>query len=126
MCIVLLITAGSAIGAGSMSLLDRLLRPQTASTRDSTLENPSVDLTQAIVAMTDGTTISSVSLTPAKSLRLTAVYACVKCIAESVGSLPVNIKEDAITASGRRSRVYIPDERQLLLELPNPELTAME
>jgi len=88
-----------------------------------TLENPSVDLVTALVAETDGTSITSVSLTPAKALRSTAVNACVRVIAESCASLPLPIYE----RTGRvRSRVGNDPRWALLNSWPNPEMTAME
>jgi HK97 family phage portal protein len=93
--------------------------------RDS-LENPSVDLVSALVAETDGTSITNIALTPLKSLRLTAVYASVRVIAESVASLPLPVYERQ--GANGRSRVRVPDDPRhwLLNDSPNPEMTAMQ
>ena len=92
---------------------------------DSTLENPSIDLVQALVAQTDGSSFSTVHLTPEKALRLTAVYASVRVIAESVASLPLPILQRQGEGPGRER---LPgDPRWTLLNgFPNPEMTGME
>jgi HK97 family phage portal protein len=92
--------------------------------RDS-LENPSVDLVTALVAETDGTSVTSISLTPAKSLRLTAVYAAVRVIAESCASLPLPIYSR--DGSSRKMLSASADDRwSLLNDSPNEEMTSME
>jgi HK97 family phage portal protein len=91
----------------------------------SGLENPSVDLVAAIVASQDGQTSAGVSITPLKAFRLAAVYACVRVIAESVASLPVEISRADATGEGRE--LVRDDPRWALLnEFPNPEMTGME
>lgn len=92
----------------------------------SGLENPSVDLTTALIANTDGVASSSMSLTPVKALRLTAVYAAVRVIAESIASLPVVIGEDEDSGDGGREIVSGDDRLELLDAFPNEEMTAME
>jgi HK97 family phage portal protein len=91
----------------------------------SGLENPSVDLIQALTAHIDGATSSSVSMTPLKAFRLAAVYACVRVIAESVASLPIDITQADTTGEGR-VLVRDDDRRSLLNEQPNPEMTGIE
>lgn len=91
----------------------------------SGLENPSVDLVAAIVAAVDGATSSNVSMTPLKAMRLAAVYACVRVVASSVGSLPIEVSQADSSGNGRD--LVRDDPRWLLLnEFPNPEMTGME
>ncbi|HWE82800.1 MAG TPA: phage portal protein [Gaiellaceae bacterium] len=102
------------------ALLSRLA---PAGSRRDNLENPSVDLVQALIAITDGTTVSAVSLTPYKALRLTSVYACIRVIAESIASLPVIVRAGDEES---RSRMVGDPREQLLNVQPNPEQTPME
>src|SRR5438132_337500 len=107
----------------SSALLPRARPTGVALERRDSLENPSVDLITALVAETDGTSVSSVSLTPTKAMRLTAVYAAVRLLAETAGSLPLPIyRPDG------RSRVRVPEDPRwaLLNDEPNPEMYAME
>lgn len=96
------------------------------SSRDeiSGLGNPSVDLVAAIVASSDGSTASGVSVTPLKSFRLAAVYACVKAIACTVASLPIQVSR--ADADGGRDIVFDDPRRYVLNDFPNPEMTGME
>lgn len=95
-------------------------------TRDG-LENPSVDLASALTAVADdiggGVTSSGIPVTPRRSLRIIAVYACVRVLAEAVASLPF-----PIYSRDQRSRVTMRDDPRwrLLNEQPNPEMTAFE
>jgi HK97 family phage portal protein len=91
----------------------------------SGLENPSVDLIAAIVAHSDGSTSASVSMSPLKAFRLAAVYACVRVVASSIASLPIDISRADETGDGRD--IVRDDPRSLLLnDFPNPEMTGME
>lgn len=91
----------------------------------SGLENPNIDIVTALVAHQDGTTASGISVTPLKAFRLAAVYACVKVIAESLASLPVDISKKDSSGEGRE--IVFDDPRlNLLNDFPNPEMTGME
>lgn len=91
----------------------------------SGLENPEVDLIAAIVAATDGNVSSGVSMTPLKAFRLAAVYACVRVVASSIASLPVEISRSDSTGNGR-DLVRDDPRWNLLNEFPNPEMTGFE
>lgn len=69
-----------------------------------------------------GGTAAGVNVTPETSLRVSAVYASVRLIAESIASLPV----DVIRRQGGR-RVTVEDElAELLTERSNSEMDAAE
>lgn len=92
----------------------------------SLLENPSVDVVSALVGENDGTSVSSVpgiAVNPQRALRLTAVYAAVRVIAESCASLPIPI----YTRSERSRDQLVDDPRWPLLNgTPNPEQTTFQ
>ena len=94
------------------------------STRDSTLENPSADLVSAIMSELDGgSPLGVTKLSPLQSMRLTAVNACVRVLAETAGSLPLPIYRRE-----GRSRIRVNEDPRdwLLNDQPNPEMYAME
>ncbi len=96
---------------------------RSAPERRDNLENPSVDLVQALVAIADGSTVSGASLTPTKALRLTAVYAAVRVVAESIATLPLHIR----AGDGEQRERVMGDPRELLFNVsPNPEQTPVE
>jgi HK97 family phage portal protein len=68
-----------------------------------------------------GQTAAGAVVTPDTALGNIAVYACVRVIAESIGSLPVHVyKREG------RSRVRVEDDREFLLsQEPNPYMSAM-
>jgi HK97 family phage portal protein len=106
-----------------MGLVRRILRLDEK--RDS-LENPSVDLKIALTQMDDGTSIltdAGISVTPEKSLRMTAVLAAVGILSDSVAGLPCPIYKR--TDQGREKLRNDPRWDLLNLE-PNPELTSFE
>jgi HK97 family phage portal protein len=90
----------------------------------STLENPSTDLVQALSWYEDGIpTASGVRVNPDTALRHIAVYAAVRVIAESLGSLPFPVYR----REGRsRIRLTMNDDYRvhLLNGEPNPYQTA--
>lgn len=108
-----------------MGLFDRFRTDPAAyvaAVRDASgLENPSSDLVSALSAFDDGSpSASGIRVSPDRALRNIAVYACVRVLAESIGSLPCQVfKRDG------RSRVRVDDDReQLLSHAPNPFQTA--
>jgi HK97 family phage portal protein len=103
----------------------RTLLPFTRRDAVSGLENPNIDIVAALIASQDGAASSGVAMTPAKALRLAAVYACVRVIAESVASLPIEISR--LDAAGEGRELVRNDPRWLVLnEFPNPEMTGVE
>lgn len=91
----------------------------------SGLENPSVDLTAALVASVDGASSSGTPVTPLKAFRLAAVTACVRAIAEPIASLPIEITQQDRTEEGREL-VRTDSRWNLLNGFPNPEQTSVE
>lgn len=92
--------------------------------RYSTLESPSTDLVQAISLFDDGIpTAAGVRVSPETALRLISVYAAVRVISESIGSLPFPVyrKNDR-----SRERIHFTDDRRVFLlnEEPNPYMSA--
>ena len=89
----------------------------------SQLNNPNIPLYQAITAMDDGPLISSgVTVNQASAMRVIAVNACVKLIAETIAALPLqtfNRGDESRTPVRKPSEAYVWDQ-------PNPEQTPME
>lgn len=70
------------------------------------------------------TTDSGVSVTPDTALTYSAVYAAVRCIAESVSSLPLNYYERLPT--GGKAHAKANPLHTLLHDEPNPEMTSYQ
>jgi HK97 family phage portal protein len=88
------------------------------------LENPNVDLKTALSAYDDDirSSAAGVHVTPERALNVIAYNACVRVIAEAVGSLPFHVYK----RSGRSRERIAADPRDFLLnEEPNPYQTAM-
>ena len=68
-----------------------------------------------------GRTWSGKSVTERSAMQTTAVYACVRIIAETVASLPLHIYE--YTDNGKE-RVYTHPLYRLLHDIPNPEMNS--
>ena len=68
-----------------------------------------------------GTSGSGKSVTAQSAVQLTTVYACVRVIAETIASLPLNVYED--TEHGSVKAMEHPLQR-LLHDEPNPEMTS--
>ena len=68
-----------------------------------------------------GRTWSGKSVTERSAMQTTAVYACVRIIAETVASLPLHVYE--YTDSGKE-RVYTHPLYRILHDIPNPEMNS--
>lgn len=68
-----------------------------------------------------GRTWSGKSVTERTAMQTTAVYACVRIIAETVASLPLHVYE--YTRSGKE-RVYTHPLYRILHDIPNPEMNS--
>ena len=68
-----------------------------------------------------GSSWSGKSVNPQSSIQVSAVYACVRVIAEAIASLPLGVYEE--TANGTRKATEHPMYR-LLHDEPNPEMTS--
>jgi len=67
---------------------------------------------------------AGVNVTPHSSLQNTAVFACVRLLAESVGSLPLILYKRL--ADGGKARATERPLYGLLHDLPNPEMTSIQ
>lgn len=70
-----------------------------------------------------GPTSTGITVTPDRAMQSTAVFACVRVIAESIASLPLILYERL--PSGKRRAVNHP-LYPILHDLPNPEMTRVE
>lgn len=84
------------------------------------LEDPSTPLAQALMGVVDGGTVDAgVAVTPASAMRVMAVFACIRLIAETCAALPLK----TYTGDGpERSEVKLAAERYVW-ERPNSEQT---
>jgi HK97 family phage portal protein len=86
------------------------------------LENPKFSLNDPIAyEIMGGQRVAGVSVTPKTALGSTAVYACIRLIAESLGTLPIGVFE-RLEPRGRREARSLPAWR-VLHDAPNPEMT---
>lgn len=86
------------------------------------LENPNTPLDSASLASLEGlASASGVTVSAQGAMRATAVYGCVRVIAETIASLPVGVFQrqggNKLDASNRA-------EYRLLHDAPNPAMTA--
>ena len=68
-------------------------------------------------------TAAKVTVTEQSALRYAAIYACIRCISETKGSLPLEMFE--MDRSGRETRITQHDLAGLLSTEPNPDMTPM-
>lgn len=69
-------------------------------------------------------TATGITINESKALELTAVFACIRILAESVASLPLPVYRRL--ANGGKERAADHYLYQILHDLPNPEMTSME
>lgn len=104
---------------------EAFLRAWNTTDPGSGLNDPSVPLVEALSSFEDGPeTASGVRVAPQTALRYIAVYAAVRYLSESIGSLPMKVyRKDG------RSRVEISEvedaRAHMLGEEPNPYMGAM-
>ncbi|WP_269212595.1 phage portal protein [Pseudooceanicola algae] len=69
-----------------------------------------------------------VSVTPESAMRVTAVYACVSLIAETLAALPLHVYRKEIDANGREKRVRLTDHPlyRIVHEMPVAGMTSFE
>ena len=99
-------------------ILDKIFQAST-----STLKNPSTDLVDALTG--GSSTASGKSVTPEKSLRVSAVYSCVRILSETIAALPLNLYERTDENGDRRIARNTSLNRCLHM-MPNSEMTAMD
>lgn len=99
-------------------MLRDLIRRQD--TPVSQLNNPNVPLYQALTGLLDGpASDAGVTVSTTSAMRLTAVYACVRLIAETIAAMPLK----TYTGDGPdRREARLPAER-VIWDRPNPEQT---
>lgn len=71
---------------------------------------------------------SGMSVTPDSAMRVTAVYACVSLIAETLAALPLHVYRKETDANGREKRVRLTDHPlyRIVHEMPVPGMTSFE
>lgn len=89
--------------------------------RTSGLARPASWLTEAL---TGGPSHAGVAVTPDTALGCTAVFACVRVLAESVASLPLHLYRRLPDGGKRRATEH--PLYGLLHRLPNPDMTSLE
>lgn len=90
------------------------------STPLSSINNPNVPLYQALTGMMDGAPVASgVTVTQESGMRVMAVLACVRLIAETIASLPLKVYSGQGT---NRVELHEPSEAYIWNQ-PNPDQT---
>lgn len=89
--------------------------------RRSTLANPAEWLVEALVG---NKSASGRSVTPATAMQSTAVFACVRVLAETVASLPLHVYRRL--PQGGKERATEHYLYPVLHDQPNPEMTSFE
>jgi HK97 family phage portal protein len=104
-----------------MGLLDTLMQQRAVGL--SQINDPRMPLYQALTAMADGAFAGTgVTVNETTAMRVIAVNACVKLIAETIAALPLqtyNRGDESRVAIRKPSESYVWDQ-------PNPEMTPME
>jgi HK97 family phage portal protein len=102
-----------------MSILTRLIEPR------ATLENPATPLSWQNLADALGltTAVTGKAVTPSTALQLTAVYACITLISETMGSLPLILYK---RLQRGKDRAVDHPLYTVLHDLPNPEITSID
>ncbi len=102
----------------TLTLLQRA-RLAWRAARMSTLENPSTTLEEFLLGGERAN--AGVQVTPNSALRLAAVFASVRVLAESIASLPVHVME---RKGGGATKAESHPVNELLHEQPNDEMTS--
>lgn len=76
----------------------------------------------ALSALRDGT-LPGAAVTPGNAVALPTVLSCIRVLAESLGSLPLNLY---VRGKRGKFRAYRHPLFSLLRDLPNPEMTSVE
>lgn len=86
--------------------------------------HPSQEPLDRIVGLSSWTTATGVEVTPETALQSTAVFACVRVLAETVASLPLPVYRRLPNGGKERAKDYY--LYPILHDLPNPEMTSFE
>lgn len=100
-----------------MALFGKLFRAQSFAAGNPA--NPSYWLQRALAGAPNST---GISLTPEGSLRVTAVFACVRVLSQTIGTLPLILYSRS--ASGNKDRATGHPLYRLLRNQANPEMTS--
>lgn len=91
----------------------------------SPLDNPTQPIFDVILGMSDGAnSASGVHVSPEQAMRVIAFLACVKLLAETIASLPINTF--ALDGGGNRERDPLDYRARMLSLEPNPDMTAFK
>lgn len=101
-----------------MSILARMFRREAVTTN---LSNPAAWFVNAFAGEA---TAAGVRVNPAQALRVAAVFACVRILAETIGSLPLHVYRRL--PNGGKERAPDHPLYGLLHSAPNPEMTSLE
>lgn len=86
--------------------------------------HPSQDPPTWVVKLSGWDTATGVTVTPESAMQATAVYACVRILAESVASLPLHVYRRL--DEGGKERATDHYLYSILHDAPNPEMTSFE
>ena len=84
-------------------------------------DKPRNDVGDASYTFMFGQTTSGKPVNERTAMQTTAVYSCVRILAEAVASLPIHVYK---YSDGEKERVYDHPLNQLLHDEPNPEMTS--
>lgn len=107
-----------------MSILDPIYRTIAKGLykRGYNLEDPNTPLGEALTGMYGARTGSGITVSPESSMRSTAVLACVRVIAETIASLPVDTFKRLDGSAKEKARSHY--AYRLLHDQPNPYMTS--
>ncbi len=97
-------------------MLDKIFSLET-----STLKEPSDELMGALTAPRSA---SGQSVTPDSSLRVSAVFSCVRLLSDTISALPLSLYRDL--GAGNREVATAHPLQAILHDLPNEEMTAID
>jgi HK97 family phage portal protein len=92
--------------------------------RRSSVENPSVPLSNALLGEWERLTTAGVALSPEMAARVPDVFACIQVLAQDVGRCPLKLRR--INADGTHEDATDHPLWEVLAELTNPEMTAYQ
>jgi HK97 family phage portal protein len=87
----------------------------------STLERPGTTLKEFFQSFGTGENTAGVSVTPETALGVTAVYACINNISQTIGEIPIDVFRETTTGKEVAEGHYL---RQLLKFTPNQIMTS--
>lgn len=87
----------------------------------SDLKDPSAWLMNSLIGAAQNAT--GIAVTPLRALGVASVFACIRVLSDTIGTLPLNVKQ----RTGRASRLAV-DHRlySVLHDMPNEEMTSVD